>query len=175
MIKLGKIVAVHGLQGAVVLKHNIQETDWLNKDDVLHIELQRDSLIPHFVEQVKGAKAGECIVMLDDLNDADKAKRLIGKNVYADEEMLRNTNVDSPLLYVGFNLVDKSKGSLGEITNVMQAGPQWIAQIMVEGKEVLIPLADDFILDVNMKNKFIRMDLPDGLLEVYLDNSSETE
>lgn len=175
MIKLGKIVAVHGLQGALVLKHNIQQINWLNKDDVLHIELQRDSLIPHFVEQIKGDKAGECIIILDELNNADSAKKLIGKNVYVDEELLRKTKVDSPLLYAGFNLVDKTKGSLGEIITVLEAGPQWIAQLIIDEKEVLVPLVDDFILDVNMKNKFIRMDLPDGLIEIYLENTTEEE
>ncbi len=175
MVKLGKIVATHGLQGSVVLKHNIEQQEWLNSGDVLHIELQRDNLIPHFVETAKDSKQWECIISLDELDNAEKAKALIGKNVYVDEELLRNTKVNSPLLYVGFDLVDKTKGGIGVIADVLQAGPQWIAQLMIDKKEVLVPLVDDFIIDVNLKNKFIRMNLPDGLLEVYLDNNSSEE
>ena len=48
----------------------------------------------------------------------------------------------------------------------MQAGPQWLAKLTYEGKEVLVPLIEQMILDVNVRNKFIRMDLPEGLLEL---------
>jgi 16S rRNA processing protein RimM len=71
-------------------------------------------------------------------------------------------------LYIGFNLVDEQKGGLGTIQDVMLVGRQWIAKITISEKEVLIPLVDDMIIEVNMRNKFIRMKLPDGLLEVYL-------
>jgi 16S rRNA processing protein RimM len=79
--------------------------------------------------------------------------------VFANEEVLEAAKVDSPLLYIGFNLVDKQKGGLGLIEDVMLVGRQWIAKLTIEGKEVLVPLAEDMILDVNMKNRFIRMDL----------------
>ena len=75
---------------------------------------------------------------------------------------------DTPLLWIGFNLVDKQKGSLGPIEDVMQTGAQWLAKLTVEGKEVLIPLAEQMIIQVSVKNKFVRIDLPDGSLEVYL-------
>ncbi len=168
MLRVGKIVAIHGLQGALVLKQIIDNTSWLKKGDVLFIEMQRESFIPYFVETAKAANDEEYIITLDDVTSPDEARKMVNRTVYAKEEVLQSAKVDSPLLYIGFNLVDEQKGGLGTIQDVMLVGRQWIAKITISEKEVLIPLVDDMIIEVNMRNKFIRMKLPDGLLEVYL-------
>lgn len=168
MLRVGKIVATHGLQGAVVLQQIIDDTGWLKKGDVLFIELRRESFIPYFVETAKAANDTEYIITLDDVTNAEEAKKLVGKTAYVKEEVLEKAKVDSPLMYIGFNLVDKTRGGIGTIEDVLLMGKQWIARLTVDGKEVLIPLVEEMILDVNYKNKYLRMDLPEGLLEIYL-------
>jgi 16S rRNA processing protein RimM len=91
---------------------------------------------------------------------------LIGKQAYVKEDILSKYTNDSPLLWIGFNIVDKERGSVGAIEDVMQTGHQWLAKVTYEGKEVLIPLIDQMILDINVRNKFIRMELPEGLLDI---------
>jgi 16S rRNA processing protein RimM len=166
MIRIGKIVATHGLQGSLVLTHVVGSSDWLKKDDVLFLELNKGSYIPFFVQTAKAANEEEYIITVEDINVVEAAKKLIGKQAYVKEDILSTTAADTPLLWIGFNLVDKEKGSLGPIEDVMQAGPQWLAKLTYEGKEVLIPLIEQMILDVNIRNKYIRMDLPDGLLDL---------
>lgn len=168
MLRVGKIVAIHGLQGALVLKQIIDDTNWLKKGDVLFVELKRESFIPYFVETAKAANDTEYIITLDDVISPDDARILVNKTVYAKEEVLQIAKVDSPLLYIGFNLVDKERGGLGTIEDVLLVGPQWLAKLIIDGKEVLIPLVPDMIIEANMRNKYVRMDLPPGLLEIYL-------
>lgn len=170
MLKVGKITGTHGLQGAIVLRQIIDNTNWLKKGDTLFIELKRDSFIPFFVETAKAANDTEYIITLDDVNEPADALPLVNKTVYAGEEVLQTAKVDSPLLYIGFSLVDKKKGGLGNIEDVMLISGQWLAMLTIDDKEVLVPLVPDMIQEVNVKNKFIRIDLPDGLLEVYLDS-----
>ena len=166
MIRIGKIVATHGLQGSLVLTHVVGSSDWLKKDDVLFLELNKGSFIPFFVQTAKAANDEEYIITVEDVTVVEAAKKLIVKQAYVKEDILSATAADTPLLWIGFNLVDKEKGSLGPIEDVMQAGPQWLAKLTYEGKEVLIPLIEQMILDVNIRNKYIRMDLPDGLLDL---------
>lgn len=170
MVRIGKIVATHGLQGALVLSHVAGTGEWLKKDDVLFLELRKDSYIPFFVTQAKPANHEEYIVYLEDVTAVEDAKKLINKGAYVKEDILNKTRGDSPLLWIGFNLVDRTKGSLGIIDDVLQAGVQWLAKLMIEDKEVLIPLVKEMIVEVNMRNKYIRMDLPEGLVELYLEN-----
>ena len=168
MLRVGKIVSLHGLEGAVRLRQIIDDTGWLKKGDVLFIELKRDSFIPYFVEKATAANDTEYIIKLDDIHTNEDARDLVGKAVYVKEEVLETAKVDSPLMYIGFNLVDKTKGGIGTIEDVLLMGKQWIARLTIDDKEVLVPLVEDMILDVNYKNKYLRMDLPEGLLDIYL-------
>ena len=84
MIRIGKIVATHGLQGGVILTHIIGHSDWLKKGAPLFVELNKESYIPYFTLQCKASNNAEYIVNLEDIEKVEQAKRLVGKHVYAD-------------------------------------------------------------------------------------------
>lgn len=173
MVRIGKIVATHGLQGTVILKHIVEQHNWLKVNDVLFIELRKGSHIPYFVLDVKEKSIEEQHILLEEVASMEDAKQLVGKDVYASEKVLGKTSTESPLMWVGFSLVDKTVGGVGEIVDIIQVGHQWIATVVYENKEVLVPLVDEIILDVNIRNRFVRIDLPDGLLEVYMEDNNE--
>ena len=167
MVRIGKIAGTRGLQGAVVLTHVVGSAGWLKEGSALFVELRKDSRIPYFVAKVERAGADECVVLLEDIAGIDAAKPLVGKAIYLENAILeKGADERSPLRWIGYKLVDKTLGGLGPIEDVMQAGAQWLAQIRKDEKEILIPLADAFILEVNTRNKYVRMDLPAGLLDL---------
>ena len=43
------------------------------------------------------------------------------------------------------------------------------------GKQIIIPLIRDWILEVNREEKFIKMFLPEGLMDVFLVPSKKDE
>ena len=45
---------------------------------------------------------------------------------------------------------------------------QVLCKIFIEGKEALIPLNESTLQKVDKKKKQLYVDLPDGLLEIYL-------
>ncbi len=167
MVRIGKIAATRGLTGAVVLTHVIGSAGWVKEGLALFVEVRKDSRIPYFVSKVERAGDDECVVMLEDIAGIEAARPLVGKAVYLENDVLeKGADERSPLRWIGYKLVDKTLGGLGPIDDVMQAGAQWLAQITRDGKEILIPLADAFILEVNTRNKYVRMDLPEGLLDL---------
>ena len=167
MVRIGKVAATRGLQGAVVITHVVGSASWLKDGLALFVELRKESRIPYFVSTVERAGAEECVVMLEDIGGVEAARPLVGKPIYVESDVLeKGADEKSPLRWIGYKLVDKTLGSLGPVEDVMQAGPQWLAQISRDEKEILIPLADAFILEVNTRNKYVRMDLPEGLLDL---------
>jgi len=42
--------------------------------------------------------------------------------------------------------------------------------MMYQNKEVLFPLNDQFVTSIDKKSKIIHVDLPEGLLDIYLSN-----
>jgi 16S rRNA processing protein RimM len=168
MIRIGKIVATHGLQGAVILNHIIGHSEWLKKEMPLFIELNKESYIPFFTEQFKAANEEEYIVNLEEVEKVEQAKKLIGKNVYAQEDLLAEKASDSPLLWIGFEVTDRKHGKLGKIEDIMLTANQWLAQLTYKDAEVLIPLIEQTIDGIDLKKKKMQVNLPEGLLEVYI-------
>jgi 16S rRNA processing protein RimM len=168
MIRIGKIVATHGLNGSVILLHIVGNSKWLKKEHVLHVEMQKGSYIPYFVSQVKSSNDKEYIINVEDIDKVESAKKLVAKHVYVDENILSAFAKESPLLWIGFQMIDKAEGEIGKIEDVLQTGSQWLAKIIYKDAEVLIPLIEQTIEQVDIKNKIIKVILPEGLLEIYL-------
>jgi len=167
MIRCGKIVATHGLAGDVILTHVTGKKGWLKPGDVLFIALRKDSYIPHFISGIKSATEREIILHLEDTDAVEVAKKLVGKEVFVVEEVLAKGVEDSPLLWIGFEVIDESAGSLGPIEDIYQTAQQWLAQVRVNGKEALLPLIEQTLKRVDIKKKQVFVNMPDGLLEVY--------
>lgn len=167
MIRIGKVVATHGLQGALVMTHITGNSKWLKKDDPLFLEMNKESYIPFFVTACKASNDEEYIVNLDEVNVVEDARKLIGKAVYVKEDMVSQYIEDSPLLWIGFKIVDKAKGDIGTVDDVVLTGAQWLAVLHINDAEVLLPLVRQTIVQVNLKTKKIHMNLPEGLIEVY--------
>jgi 16S rRNA processing protein RimM len=69
---------------------------------------------------------------------------------------------------VGFDVYDTQKGYIGSLTRINDKGPQPLFEINHNGTEVLAPLHDDFIEQIDRKNQKIHLRLPDGLLDLFL-------
>lgn len=168
MIRVGKIVATHGVQGAVIMTHVAGDSRWMKKGDALMVEMHKGSYIPYFVEGCKAVSDKEYHVTIEEVDKVEIAKKLVGKHVYVDEELLAGYAKESPLLWIGFTITDVNTGLLGEMVDVMQTPSQWLGKIIYNDREVLIPLLNQFIKEIQVKKKRLIMELPAGLLEVYM-------
>ncbi|MES2478615.1 MAG: ribosome maturation factor RimM [Bacteroidota bacterium] len=166
MLRIGKLVATHGLNGTLILSHIVGNSNWLKNDQVIFVSVQKDSHIPYYVTKFKKHNEEEYHIQLDDVDTVEAAKKLVGKQVFVPAEILGEAKTDSPLLWIGFNVVDAEKGSLGPLVDISQTGHQWVGTVLYNNKEVLLPMVEPILQEVNLRNKYIRMNLPDGLLDL---------
>jgi 16S rRNA processing protein RimM len=68
---------------------------------------------------------------------------------------------------LGYTVVEAGK-ELGKILEIIEQPHQLLCRLEIEGKEVLIPLHEDTILKVDKKKQQVIVELPEGLLEIYL-------
>ena len=67
---------------------------------------------------------------------------------------------------IDFEVHDQEKGLLGNIREVMQAGPNRLLVVEHKKKEVLIPVNGPFITSINKTKKRVSVNLPEGFLEI---------
>ena len=167
---LGKITKPFSFKGEVVL--------WMDVDDkAAYINLttlwipQQSILVPYAVESIKVNK-DRFVVRLSDVNTEDQAKGLTGKDVW-----LPLTDM-SPLpegkFYFhevqGWTAVDRaSEKAVGTILHVVDQGAYPMLEVdFGEGNTGFIPLPEHVTIDVKREAQTLVLDLPDGLLDVYL-------
>ncbi|MBS1615067.1 MAG: 16S rRNA processing protein RimM [Bacteroidetes bacterium] len=167
MLRIGKLVATHGVQGDLILTHITGKTGWLKAGDVLFVALRKGSHIPYFISKIKRDQEEEIILHLEDTDLPETAKMLVGKEVFVEEKVLATIGQDSPLLWIGFEAIDEQAGSLGPVEDVYQTAQQWLATVHFRGKEALLPLIDQTLLKIDIPNRKLYLSIPEGLLEVY--------
>jgi 16S rRNA processing protein RimM len=166
--KIGKLVSTFGLKGELILKHSLGKKTSLKGLAALFIEEKKQSFIPWFIETTKIKSEEEIYVKIEGINTKEEANKLTQKEVWLPEEDLKKYSAkSSPINLLGYMVVDEGK-PLSTILEVIEQPHQLLCRIEIETKEVLIPLHEGTILEIDHKKQEVRVALPPGLLEIYL-------
>jgi 16S rRNA processing protein RimM len=121
---------------------------------------------PYFVSEIRESGPGY-VVTLEEVDQVEKARTLVGKKVFIATDLIMEHQPETD--WIGYELADKTHGSLGKITGVSDNGQQVLVTLVYKGKEVILPLVEEFIESVDEAGKRILFDAPDGLIDLYLE------
>jgi len=166
--KIGKFVAAHGVKGELLLKHGLGKKTSLKGLQTIYIEEKKGSFIPWFVENTKIKNETEVFVTLEGVATRDAAIKLAQKEVWFTEPDIKRFSVkSSPINLLGYTIIN-NKEPVGEILEIVEQPHQLLCRVEINGKEVLIPLHESFLRGINHAKKQVNVDLPEGLIEIYL-------
>ena len=164
---IGYISKTRGLKGEIQLF--FERDDYRELDlDVLFIEID-GRLVPFFVESYKLHANHTGYFFLEDVNHIDQAKALVRLTVYLPDSKKPVRDAGEFLIsdLKGFLVEDKTYGELGEITEIHRYPQQDVAAVAYKSSELLFPLNDDFIVEIDKENNLLKVDLPEGLVDIY--------
>ena len=165
---IGKLVATFGVSGELILKHHLGKKTALKGLETLFIEDKKDELLPYFVETIKIKSEDEIFVKIDGINTKESAQKIVQKQVWLiEEEFHKYAGKSAPISLLGFHMVQDGE-DLGEILEVIEQPHQLLCRIDWKGKEALIPIHEESLIKIDKKKKIIVVNLPDGLLDVFL-------
>lgn len=167
-IKTGKIVAVYGLKGMLVLKHELGKKSALKDVKAIFIEERKSSMLPWFIEEGTVKSETETLLKLEGVDTREKAATLRNKEIWlTDQDYKRISSKSAPARLLGFSIINY-KEKLGEVLEVIEQPHQLLVRIEMQNREILIPINETFLKKTDHKKKEIILELPDGLLDVYL-------
>jgi 16S rRNA processing protein RimM len=167
-INIGKLVSAFGLTGELILKHALGKKTVFKEGEVIFIEQLKGSYLPYFIQSSKSKTKDETSVKLEGVDTREKALKLVQKNIWLQEADFRKLVAkNSPLGLLGYTLIDQGK-TLGKIDEVIEQPHQVLLQINIEGKEALIPLHEETLVNIDHKKNEVYVTLPEGLLDIYL-------
>ena len=171
---LGYIVRTHGTGGNVVFFLDVDEPSDYQDLETVFVEIKGE-LVPYFIDDFNLQKQGNAIVALEDVDTIVKAQALVGVSLYLPINELQELDDDKFYYHEikGYQVIDASLGLLGVVQEVYSLNGQDLISMKYKGVEVLIPTAHDIVLKAEKQNKTLHVNLPDGLLEVYMDEQAE--
>lgn len=170
---LGRVTKKHGFNGAVSIWLDTDQPHYYNNLESAFIKID-DKPIPFFFTSFHILKNNKARVEIEGIETADEAEALIGNEVLLPLAALPKLTGNKFYYHevIGFTVVDSQYGRLGTIKDILEAGGNRVFQINHDtGKEVLVPLADQFIVSVNRDQNTIEVSAPEGLIDLYLQES----
>ncbi|MGB1646623.1 MAG: ribosome maturation factor RimM, partial [Crocinitomicaceae bacterium] len=127
-------------------------------------------LTPFFVESFKLKNKGFAAVKFQGIDTEQEAKSLLKKKVFIPETELRE--LDESNFYdhevIGYEVEDVVKGKIGKVTAIADLKQNPLLVIEFKDKEILLPIFEGLIVNVDRKLKRLKVKAPDGLIDLYL-------
>lgn len=166
---LGKIVRKYSFKGELLIKLDTDQPELYENLDAMFIDL-RNTLIPFFVESSQLHKSDLLRVQFEDVTSEADADALMKSDIYLPLELLPKLKGNKFYFHevIGFTMKDKNYGEVGTITGINDTTAQALFEVENNGTEILIPMNDEFILNVDRENKTILVETPEGLIDLYL-------
>lgn len=123
-----------------------------------------DSYVPFKLVNSSSYKKNLFKFNLFEINDEEKAKNLVNKEIYIKKDELAE-NEDSLDFLINFNLYNK-KVFVGPVISIMSRIGQDLIVVNYKNKNVLIPFAEQLITNIDKEEQILEMDLPNGLLQI---------
>jgi 16S rRNA processing protein RimM len=166
-VHIGKIIKPHSYLGFVKVAFLFSGLeDALAKGAYLYV-LQNKKPVPYFIEEIQWPDEKTALIKLADISDDKLAARLRDKEIVLPADMIGDAEEEEPegAALIGFKVEDMEGNPLGEITDIIE-GPQNLLQAVYRGRQYFIPLHPDLVKKVLVRKKLVKVDLPEGLVDL---------
>ncbi len=168
--ELGYVIKTHGLVGEVALHLDVDDPSMYEDLGGVFIEI-KNNLVPFFSEYTFFNNE-KLVVKFEDVEDLESAEKLKGTKVFMPIERLPKLDGDKYYFHelLGYEVLGVDGNAMGKVTQIYEANAQSLLAFEHKGKEVLVPINDDILVSVDKAKKEVKIDFPDGLIDIYLED-----
>lgn len=169
LYELGKILKTFGPKGEVVVYLDVDEPAKYRKLDSVFVSFNK-SFIPFFIEKIQLKPKNQAVVKFQDVDNQEDAAMFTGCSLFLPLSNLPKLKGNRFYYHeiAGFDVIDEKKGPVGKVTRILELPHQAMFEILSGNKEILIPVVDEIIVKVDRKTKTLRIDAPEGLIDMYI-------
>ena len=163
--RIGLLTKPHGIKGEVAF--NFTDDIFDRTDDCdYRVCLMDGIMVPFFMEEYRFKSDTVALVKFEGVDTAEQARRFTNIEVYYPTRYAEESDELSWSYFVGFRIEDEQLGLLGEVEEIDETTINTLFIVRrPNGEELLIPAQEAFITDMDHKQRIIRMDLPEGMVE----------
>ena len=167
-IQIGRLGKPFGLNGAIKVNLWDEFIGLIPPKNVLFVR-QGGDVIPFFFTSFK-EQGAHLLVVFEDFDNPNMAHKVAQKDIF-----VRKQDIPSEFLeeeaseleaILGFRIIDENLGLIGSVIDFDEKPYQTVILVEYQDREVMIPWVDAYIVGVDSDKQVIKMDLPEGILDL---------
>lgn len=166
--EIGYIQRTHGINGELAM--SISSALEFNPEDLESVFLDIDGIpVPFFITRIRLLNQGKAIVKFDEVDSIEQAQELCATRVMIPSDSVQDNDEIYLSDLIGYRVVDSDSKEIGIITDYTEYSLNATFEIETrDGKRILIPAAEELIVEVDTSSKLLEMTLPEGLIDLNL-------
>lgn len=166
LLSLGVAIGTHGLRGGLKVRGTARDFPLLAR--VRRLVFLREGAVVARAERKKADwHKGMLVLQLAGIGGVDAAQSLVGCEVAVVRE---DVPASAPGSHYWFQLeglaaYDRRLGAIGRLEDIFSTAAHDIYVIQGDFGEVLVPAVDAFVVEVDLENRRVLFDLPEGLVQ----------
>ncbi len=162
-VYLGKFLKPHGTKGEI----GLQADTFALGDGYDFVACDIDGiLVPFFFESLRPKNGDTFIAKMERMESAEEVRYLTNREAFIPRKWVEESDEVSLGYFIGFTATDKSLGHIGEIVEIDDSTINTLFVVEKDGEEILIPVQEEFIADIDHDGQRILFDLPQGLVSL---------
>lgn len=158
---IGHVVNAHGVKGEVLVQPGFESPDLFDGLSLLHYQNARGELVPARIERFRTQQKGDRLsffVKFEHISDRNEAAELRGTPLFVHRDKFAVTEEELPKDYRSWRACGEDGSPIGTVTAMLENPAHPILEITLEadGRELLVPFVDEYIVSVDEKAEEIR-------------------
>lgn len=169
ILEIGRLLKPHGVKGEITVELFGDIDMTALKCVVVDID---GIFVPFFVQSVRPKTSETSLVKFDNLDTDGEVSMLALKPLFALKEDVELSDDSSDEGFyasdlIGFTAMNPEGEMIGKIADVNDDTENTLFIIEKDGGEtLLVPVAAEFICDIDSENSIVKLDLPEGLSDL---------
>jgi 16S rRNA processing protein RimM len=171
---VGVIAKVFGVKGEVKVHSYSRSYDELEKLGSVLAGKSEDKVVERKIEKVS-PRGNDIYIKFQDVNDRNASEALVGHFLFVEEAARKRLAPGEFFVddIIGMSVCDSQKKALGVVRDVVRYPAQDVYIVKTGRGEVMVPAVGDIVRGVDVKNRTIMIDPPDGLFDGHVDDSPD--
>ncbi|MDD3704781.1 MAG: ribosome maturation factor RimM [Clostridiaceae bacterium] len=163
-LSIGQIVNTHGFKGEVKIYPLTDDIGRFEKLKEVYLE-ENNELVKHTVESIKFLRS-TVAVKLSGIDSEEAANKLKGSYIKVDRKSAVKLPKDAYFIcdLIGLEVYDENVQLIGAVKDVLQTGSNDVYVVQSKDKDILIPALKDVVRQIDLENKKIMVEMPEGLI-----------
>ncbi|MBQ3439751.1 MAG: hypothetical protein IJG35_07205 [Bacteroidales bacterium] len=161
MLRIAQVLKSNGRDGELLVSFTGIDPEEIDLEEPVFIEF--DGLpVPFYFESFSPRGTRRALVRLTGVRSLKDADELAGADIYAEDDLYEDEELD----LTGWTVLDADGTTAGTVTAHEDIPGNPCIWVETGHGEVLIPLHEELVLEVDEEKQTLRMEIPEGLLSL---------